>query len=255
MFIRSLILIFAIFLTSCASPAEVDVDKLDPELRETAFDAYKEILGGCQNQGTEMRYNVLAEERKSLLKLEKEIEGTLADVDFALARQKYAARPNVNTWICGFGDGPTGPSDFDRDKKRAKFYISELTAEARAKNQTVELPSWLNVQNSVEFRALVEAIYWQVSGFGCGSYVFNGLVFEEEAKKLEQFEDSISGTDYAHHFIIAKADAEYESGLEVYECINPYKGKEREDAIAEGKANIMKNLDRLKEIVETKVQE
>lgn len=256
MFTRSLILIFAAFLVSCNITEDYYAWKLDPELRETALDAYTEILGECTYQGTEMRQNILTPEREELFALEVKSRGTLAAVDLGLAKQEYEAKyPNGAKLSCVIGNRPVKPSDFDRNKKRAQYYISELSAAIGSQSQAAELPNWLNADNALEYRELITGIYWQVNGFGCGSYVFDGLVFEEEAKKLEQFENSISGTDYAYHSAIAKDDAEYENDTVMYECIDPYTEKEREEAIAEGKANIMKNLDRLKEIVETKVQE
>ncbi len=256
MFIRSLILISAIFLTSCASPAEVEVDKLSPELRHSLNAAYSDLFSICGYDASSEFERSLTLEKLAISKLNSQSDETLNAVDIAIARQDkyYKTSQTVNLTCFKFGvqnqsiellNGSTEKQNRLNDTK--KWSVSS--------NSSFELPLWVYTDHVAEFRALVAAIYWQVSGFGCGSYVFNGLVFEEEAKKLEQFEDSISGTDYAYHFIIAKADAEYESGLEVYACINPYKGKEREDAIAKGKANIMKNLDRLKEIVETKVQE
>ncbi len=251
-----LIPIFAIFLISCAAPAEVDVDKLSPELRHSLNEAYSDLFSICGYDVNSEFERSLALEQSAISKLNTPSDEILNAVDIAIAKQDiyYKNSQAVNLTCFKFGvqnqsiellDGSTEKQNRLNDTKK----WSLLT------NSSFELPSWIYTDHVAEFRELVEAIYWQVNGFACLKYDYGGLVFEEEAKKLEQFEDSISGTDYAHHFVIAKADAEYESVLEVYECSAPYKGKEREDAIAEGKANIMKSLSRLKEIVEAKARE
>ncbi|MGC1469518.1 MAG: hypothetical protein WA793_09060 [Sphingorhabdus sp.] len=210
-------------MASCSS----EVNKLNPKLRRTAYDAYQLSTYPCERSDlTQMRRVALQPMIATFAKYEKQASGTIAGTDFALAKQTidYEIADGAN-WNCGFDGIPDSELNFEHHKRwleQANADLAKLTATGSEKS---EVPKWINVANAAKFRSIAINIYDSLDPL-CPVTVDEGRPdFQEGREAIAALASELSGSPYEQHLEVARADSEYLRSVTVVECSEPLSGE------------------------------
>jgi hypothetical protein len=222
----SFILVVLLITASCSR----ETSNLSAELRYEANRAYSDLTSHCERAAlTERRNLAWADLTSDFLKLEKQVSGKLAGIDFTLAKQMstYEAEADGrNNRNCGLYGTLDSEIEFAHEKRWFKSAIEKTEELSQSRLSNSKLPDWLHVKNAAKFRAHAYGIMDRLDP-QCPPTV-EQAVFPADSKArkaLNQLRATLSGSAYGKHLEIAEADVEYSHSVTLVECSEPSEGK------------------------------
>jgi hypothetical protein len=221
----SFVLVVLLITASCFR----ETSNLSAELRDEANRAYSDLTSHCERAAlTERRNLAWADLTSDFLKLEKQVSGKLAGIDFTLAKQMstYEAEADGrNNRNCGLYGTLDSEIEFAHQKRWFKSAIEKTEELSQSRLSNSKLPDWLHVKNAAKFREHAYGIMDRLDP-QCPPTV-EQAVFPADSKArkaLNQLRATLSGSAYGKHLEIAEADVEYSHSVTMVECSEPSEG-------------------------------
>lgn len=247
---NALALLSPLLIAACGS----ETDKLSPDLRHNAERAYEQVHARCERESlTQRRKQALTVLSAKFAKMEQQSLGTLAGIDFALAKQMNNYKQSQsNRWNCGFYGIPDSKLDFAHEKRWLGDAIQSTAKLAGTRGYSARLLKWINVPKAAEFRELAEQVYASLDPQCPMTDEGDSFPASSPARRaIEELGANLSGSSYGRHLEVAEADLDYLHSITSVECSEPAKGRAGAAEVAKVEAALLKAIRELESLTKS----